>query len=314
MVTGVETYQVKNAYSRKEKVMSYQPFTEEERENARRTDLVEFLRRLGETVKPSGSEYQWQFEGQKVTIRGNLWFHQYEQVGGDAVGFMARFYGLGYVDSVKTLLGVCPVTVTHPAESFVEKPLEIPPRHDHMRRVYAYLLNQRQIAKEVLDAFVYKKLVYESSDYHNAVFVGYDSVGKMRHLHKHSTASQGGFKGNAPGSQPEHSFHWTGADDTLFLFEAPIDLLSFITLHPSGWRNHSYAACCGVCDRVLWQRLEEQPYLKQVYICMDSDEPGQRAAQQIAQKLTEQNIQNKILVPKHKDWNEDLIFISRENQ
>lgn len=310
-MTGVGTYQVKNAYSRKEELMSYYPFTVDERERARRTDLVELLRRCGEEVKPSGSEFQWKYEGQKVTIRGNLWFHQYEQVGGDAVDFMARFYGLNYIHAIKTLLGLCAPTIREEVVPFEQKPLEIPPKHDNMRRVYAYLCRQREIAKEVLDYFVYRKLVYESSDYHNAVFVGYDSEMKMRHLHKHSTASRGGFKGNAPGSVPEHSFHWTGADDSLFVFESPIDLLSFITLHPSGWRNHSYAACCGVSDRVLWQSLKEQPYLKQVYICLDSDEPGQRAANQMADNLTARNIQNKILVPNRKDWNEDLIFARR---
>ena len=57
---------------------NYIPFTEQQREDARRTDLVEFLRQCGEEVKRSGSENMWLDHGQKVTIRGNLWFHQYE--------------------------------------------------------------------------------------------------------------------------------------------------------------------------------------------------------------------------------------------
>ena len=62
--------------------MGYIPFTEQQRERARRTDLGAFLRQCGEEVKRSGSENMWLDHGQKVTIRGNLWFHQYEQVGG----------------------------------------------------------------------------------------------------------------------------------------------------------------------------------------------------------------------------------------
>ncbi len=73
---------------------SYIPFKEQQREEARRTDLAAFLRQQGEEVKRSGTEFVWLDHGQRVTIRGNLWFHQYEQVGGDAIDFACRFYGM----------------------------------------------------------------------------------------------------------------------------------------------------------------------------------------------------------------------------
>ena len=82
---------------------TYIPFTEQQREQARLTDLAAFLRQCGEEVKRSGSENMWLDHGQKVTIRGNLWFHQYEQVGGDAVDFVRRFYNLDYREAVLTL-------------------------------------------------------------------------------------------------------------------------------------------------------------------------------------------------------------------
>ena len=81
--------------------MSYIPFTEQQREQARRTDLAAFLRQCGEEVKRSGSENMWLDHGQKVTIRGNLWFHQYEQVGGDAIDFACRFYNMEYPEAVQ---------------------------------------------------------------------------------------------------------------------------------------------------------------------------------------------------------------------
>ena len=155
-------------------------------------------------------------------------------------------------------------------------------------------------------------LVYESADYHNAVFVGIDREGKPRHIHKHSTAAQGSFKGNAPGSEPAFSFHWIGGGDTLFLFEAPIDLLSFVTLHKQSWKSNSFAAACGVSDRVLWETLKDRPYINNVLICLDNDEAGQKAARRISEALTEKNLQNQILVPTRKDWNEDLQFLRKE--
>lgn len=72
----------------------YIHFTEEQKEQARRADLTDLLRRQGEKLKRSGSEWEWRDGSAKVTVRGNLWFHQYEQVGGDAIdlcgGFMTR--------------------------------------------------------------------------------------------------------------------------------------------------------------------------------------------------------------------------------
>ena len=83
--------------------MSYIPFTEQQREQARRTDLAAFLRQCGEKVKRSGSENMWLDHGRKVTIRGNLWFHQYEQVGGDAIDFARRFYNMEYPEAVQLM-------------------------------------------------------------------------------------------------------------------------------------------------------------------------------------------------------------------
>ena len=292
--------------------MGYIPLTEQQRERARRTDLAAFLRQCGEEVKKSGSEFAWLDHGQKVTIRGNLWFHQYEQVGGDAIDFACRFYGMDYPEAVQLMLSMGVGTVREEVEPFPLKPLELPPKHENMRRVYGYLIRRRGIDKDVLDAFAYRGLVFESADYHNAVFVGADKTGKPRHIHKHSTATQGGFKGNAPGSEPEYSFHWIGGGDTLFLFEAPIDMLSFISLHKQSWKSYSFAASCGVSDKVLWQTLKDCTYIRKVNICFDNDEPGQKAARRISMALGDKHIENRILVPTRKDWNEDLLFLRKE--
>ena len=249
----------------------------------------------------------WLDHGQKVTIRGNLWFHQYEQVGGDAVDFVRRFYNLDYREAVLTLTSMGVGMIRESVEPFAQKPLQIPAKYENMRRVYGYLLQRRGIDKEVLDAFSYRGLVYECQRYHNAVFVGTDKAGTVRQIHKRSTAAQGGFKGNAPGSEPEYSFHWHGGGDVLYLFEAPIDMLSFISMFKHCWKSQSYAASCGVSDKVLWQMLKGAPHIKKVYICFDNDEPGQQAAQRISRELTEKNIWHEIYPPKKKDWNEDLL-------
>jgi hypothetical protein len=227
---------------------------------------VELLRSQGESLKPSGSEYEWLCQGQKVTVRRNLWYHQYEQVGGDAIDFIRKFMGKSYVDAVEFLLQYNGEPLPeHPQQK--RAPFSLPEASGNMNRVFAYLVKQRGIDREVLYAFVHKRMVYESAKHHNAVFVGYDKDGIPRHAHKRSTATAGSYKRNAAGSQSEYSFHWAGTDNELYLFEAPIDLLSYITLHLEGWRAHSYAAACSVSDKVLFQMLQDNPNIKKVCIC-----------------------------------------------
>lgn len=247
-------------------ISTYIHFTKEQRERARRTDLANFLISQGEQVKRSGSEYEWLDGSQKVTIRGHLWYHQYEQKGGDAVDFVRRFYNKDYTEAVQMLLnnGDSQIITSPPIEK-EHKPFKLPPRNDRMSRVFSYLLLTRGIDKDVLYEFVRRKMIYESSDFHNAVFVGYDSNGKPRHAHKRGTVTNNPYKGNAAGSQPEFSFHWHGTSDKIFLFEAPIDMLSFISMHKENWKNHSYAASCSVSDRVLFQCLKDNPNIKMCF-------------------------------------------------
>lgn len=296
-------------------ISTYIHFTKEQREQARRTDLADFLISHGEKVRKSGSEYEWLDGSQKVTIRGHLWYHQYEQKGGDAVGFVRRFYNKDYAEAVQMLLnnGGSQIITSPPIEK-EHKPFKLPPRNDRMSRVFSYLLLTRGIDKDVLFEFVWKKMIYESAYYHNAVFVGYDSRGKPRHAHKRGTVTSNPYKGNVAGSQPEFSFHWHGKSDKIFLFEAPIDMLSFVSMHKENWKNHSYAASCSVSDRVLFQCLKDNPNIKNIFLCFDNDEAGQTANKRIANKLNKMNIQNKILVPNLKDWNEDLTFSEKGDE
>ena len=299
-----------------EPMSSYIHFTEEQKEQARQTDLCDLLRRQGEKLKRSGREYEWRDGSQKVTIRGNLWFHQYERVGGDAIDFVRKYMNKSYPEAMEYLLGGSGMGTlsTSPPVVREQKPFELPPKNDNNRRAYAYLLNKRGINREVLNAFFYTGLIYESADYHNAVFVGKNPEGIAVHAHKRGTGSESTFKGNVDSSDPRYSFHWIGRSNRVYLFEAPIDMLSFISLHRNGWQKHSYAAACGVSDQVLWQILADHPQVDTVYLCHDSDVDVQKAAVRIANKLTEQGINTEILVPIRKDWNEDLLYPPDETE
>lgn len=295
---------------------TYIHFTEAQKEQARQTDICDLLRRQGEKLKRSGKEFEWRDGTQKVTICGNLWFHQYERVGGDAIDFVRRYYNKSYPEAMEYLLGGNAFGMLNISPPVVKesKPFVLPPKSDNNRRAYAYLLNKRGIDREVLNTFFNAGLIYESADYHNAVFVGYNPKGIAVHAHKRGTGSESSYKGNVRGSDPRYSFHWNGKSDSIYLFEAPIDMLSFISLHKDGWRNHTFAACCGVSDQVLFQTLEDNPYIKKVFLCLDNDEAGQAANKRIAEKLLNSEIKTEILIPRNKDWNEDVLFPEQEEE
>lgn len=167
----------------------------------------------------------------------------------------------------------------------------------------------------MLYSFAHNRMIYESKKHHNAVFVGYDTNGIPRHAHKRGTGSESTYKGNAPSGVPEYSFHWHGRSPYVCLFEAPIDMLSFISMHKKHWKEHSYAAACSVSDRVLFQMLEDNHNLKEVFLCLDNDEAGHKAAKRISDKLFVRGVKTHILTPTGKDWNEDLLVIrARENE
>lgn len=294
---------------------TYIHYTQEQKDKARSTDLVDLLERQGERLKRSGNEYQWRDGSNKVTIRGNLWYHQYEEVGGDAIDFVRKFYNKDYPEAMEYLLNGYGGTLTAaPPIQQKEKAFIMPERNENMRRVYAYLLYKRGIDREIINAFAHKNMIYESLPHHNAVFVGYDSSGVPRHAHKRGSCSQSTYKGNAEGSTPEYSFHWNGTSDKLFLFEAPIDMLSYISMNPYQWQKNTYAASCSVADRVLFQCLKDNPTIREIYLCLDNDEAGQTAAKRISDKLFVMGYKAEILTPIHKDWNEDLNFLQKEGE
>lgn len=292
----------------------YIHFTDEQKAQARQTDIASLLISQGETVKKSGSEYEWKDGSQKVTIRENLWYHQYERVGGDAIDFVRRFYNKTYPEAMEYLLGNCNgAIITSPSIVKEKKPFELPQPYRNMNRVKNYLHNIRSIDEDVIQVFADENMIYESADYHNAVFVGFDKNGVPRHANKRGIGRVSTFKGNAESSMDEFAFHWIGKGKSLYLFEAPIDMLSFISMHKENWKNHSYAASCSVSDRVLFQCLNDYPHIEKVYLCLDNDEPGQTAADRISTKLFAFGIESEILIPIHKDWNEDLLT-TEENE
>ena len=290
--------------------MPYIHFTEEQKLQANAVDLVEFLRFKGEALIREGSEYRLG-SNHSVTVRGNEWYDHAAEKGGGPVTFLKEFYGMNYPQAVIILLdedlSILDPPVDTPREK-VKKPFKLPPANDTNRRVFAYLLKHRHLDREVLTTFVRLGLVYEDQKYHNAVFVGMDKDGTARHAHKRSTNSQGkAFRVTAEGSDFRYAFNWPGTSGHLLVFEAPIDLLSFLSkFHDSDWQRHSYVALCGTSSQPLLGMLERCPNIETVHFALDNDQAGQLATRRLAKLVREKGLAVNALVPVNKDWNEDL--------
>ena len=291
-------------------IKEYILFSDEQKRRANAVDLEDYLLRRGEKLLPSGRDKRLA-SNHSVTIRGSEWFDHDTQQGGHAIDFVRTHDGCSFQEAVAKLLGgeqgqTFRSALERNAEP--QKLFALPLPYHNMRRVYAYLMKQRHLDRDIITHFARAGTLYEDAEYHNAVFVGTDEHGVPRHAQKRSTNSCGrAIKLNVEGSDARYSFHHLGNDGDLYVFEAPIDLLSYLTLYPEDWQRHSYVACCGTSYEPVRWMLTQMETPQMVSLCLDHDRAGERGSERMAEQIaSEFGIPTRRLISEQKDWNEDL--------
>ncbi len=282
-------------------------FTPEEKVRAQNTDLVSLLRAQGERpVRSAGSSVRPMIPASPCGATSGSTTPSARAAMPSAsrnaitVSLIRRRFCFCWAERMENRM-----SRQSPAKE-APKPFALPEPYGTMRRMYAYLMRQRHIDREVISYFVHEKLLYEDK-HHNCVFVGVDGSGEAKHAHIRSTNSEGRvFRMNIESSASEHCFHKNGTDKSLYVFEAPIDLLSHITLYPYGWQEHSYVACCGTSIQPVLERLRQNPKLDTVYLCLDNDDAGNDACDRMTDTLENMGLEVQRLCPVRKDWNDDL--------
>lgn len=290
-------------------------------------DLPRFLEQQGIKLKAYSSCWEYGKGAEKVTLWQDRrdghyqWKRQYDGISGNAIQWLMAFGTVrSFADAVYLLydwaggrspeLGRISAAPAVPVEEKKKGgDFRLPPADRSFGRVMAYLCKTRRIDPGVVTAFHNAGLIYESAIHHNAVFVGRDKEGIPRHANLRSTVTNEkgrAFRINQEYSDPRYAFHWVGTGQRLYVFEAPIDLLSFITLHPNNWQQHNYTALCGVFPDAMVQLLEDHPHIQQVALCCDNDEWGRKGNQRCAEVLKKRCVPYGILISKGKDWNDDL--------
>ena len=297
--------------------MPYIPFTDEQKVLANSVDLEQFLRMRGEKLERVGREHKLIYcdssgRHDSITIRGSKWFDHKNQTGGGAIKFMQEFYGMDFQTAVQELLGQTVTPLSHSPPKAIakeeKKEFRLPEANTNMHRVYAYLIKQRFISPDIISHFAKQHTLYEDKEHHNAVFVGVDENGVPRQASKRSTSTFGNaFRITCEGSDTKYSFSHFGKSSRLYVFEAPIDMMSFLTLYPKDWQQHSYIAMNGVYENAVLTALKNHSNLREIVLCVDNDEGGIEAVDRLRDILHENGYPNvKRLAPEFKDWNECL--------
>ena len=277
-------------------------YTQAQIDKANAVDLEKFLRAQGETLVRSGKEYRWKAHD-SLTVCGNKWFRHSQSKGGLPVDFVMEFYGKSFPEAVQMLIGE-PGEAQPEADSAPSPAFRLPLRNVTNANILNYLTQERKLSPSLVNFFIAAGDIYEDSVHHNVVFVGRDADGYPRYASSRGIREK--FRQDAAGAEKAFGFAHRGTDKQLLVFEAPIDLLSFIELFPKNWQQHSYLSLGGVSGKALRQFLSERPDMERVFLCLDADKAGEDACKRLAALLPD-TVSVTRIQPCMKDWNDVLV-------
>lgn len=275
--------------------------TEEQIIAARQMTAIEFLQRYrpGELVKAdSRGEFQLRAHGSfKINGETSKFHWKSRDMGGkSALDYLVKVEGMPFVDAVLDLCEESPSYIPPPSQPEQEKEFVLPPAANSNRRVFAYLM-KRGIDRKVIEACIRAGILYESADYHNAVFVGKDETGAARYAFLRGTYTRGKpFKAEVSGSDKRFCFLLPPKRETnrLAVYEAAIETLAHLTLEGTAdkWRlslGGIYAPKEGEQSRsfsfktppALDDFLKRHPEIAEIEICTNNDFAGRWAAEHI---------------------------------
>lgn len=272
-------------------------FSQEIIDKAKSVNLVEFLQARGVELVRDGKDWRLkEHHSLVISPEKGLWiWNSHGGMGGDNIDYLVKVEHMTTHDAIVALMGGS-IGLPSYRSTFghsksppkPKKPFVLPERAQSTRRVFAYLAQQRMILPAVINHFVKAGTLYEGAEYHDAVFVGLDESGVARHAHKKSTVTFGPELGpdgkkrhtrwDVDGSDKRYGFCHVGTSDRVFVFEAPIDMVSHISLremqNPGTWKVDSYICLNGLADLCLQHFLATHPYIRHIIFCLDNDTNG----------------------------------------
>lgn len=289
-------------------------FTEEQIQRANNIDLIAYANSRGYELKRiSNNAYKIPgYGGLFISGDGSKWNWFSRDKGGGAIQFVMEMQDLTWVEAVKELLDIKGVELPVVARSKCQDTkgdMVLPEKNDTYKHVFAYLIKTRCIDASVVSEFVEKKMIYEDR-YRNCVFVGHDEAGNAKYASRRSTSTLGSdFRADVLNSDKSVPFLREGTSKTVYVFEAPIDLMSYLSIlrdREVKDFDHHMIALGGVSDKALEGFLTRYTDTKNIVLCLDNDDAGDTACISFNEKYHDRY---KIMrhTPIGKDFNEDLM-------
>lgn len=260
-------------------------------EQARQMDLLSYLKAYepSNLKRVAGNVYCTR-EHDSLKISNGKWYWWSRGFGGvSALDYLIKVRDYGFVEAVEALTGIAAERKPPPPAPIKDEPkvLLLPPKNKDCDRVIQYLFG-RGIDPAIIQECVADSTVYESADYHNAIFIGRDESGTPKYATCRGTV--GSFKGDASGSDKRYSFRLLAREptDTVHLFEAAIDLLSYATFlkcEGKGYKSENLLSLSGVYQPkkdikeskipiALTTFLRANPQIKTIILHLDKDKAG----------------------------------------
>ena len=295
--------------------------TDEQKERAAYVNLPQFLMAHGFDLKRVGKEYVWK-DHDSLHIKDNgpgergVWHRFSTDEGGDNIGFLREFMGMGFVEAVEALTGEHIDRTYTPSRTYESKPVQRTAvqnapelslvEADNARRVFAYLCKTRGLDYDMVSALVRGKSIAQEEKTGNVLFKYYDTDGKVIGAEKVGTSTEHKFKGIATGSASGHGFEVVrGKGEKAFFFESAIDMLSYLQMHGKELDNCLLVSMMGVKPNiVLDTMLRHNIAPENVFLCSDNDTAGNDFAQRLQEQYPDMK---RIVTPDtYKDWNDML--------
>ncbi|MFT9075979.1 DUF3991 domain-containing protein [Ethanoligenens sp.] len=324
-----------------------QPFSKETVQKAKNISLLEYLQRKGVEMIKDGKYFRMkEHDSFVVNPESNLWSWNSRSINGkNAIDYLERIEKMTFVSAVSELLQIAPdiplkQTKASNTSPPPDKPFALPPPAPDNRRCFAYLHKHRGILPPVINHFIKAGALYEGAKYHDAVFLGFDDKGIPCHAHKRSTNTylpKAGTDGkrrhdrwDVESSDKRYGFSHVGKSNRVYVFEAPIDMLSYISIRilredAHLWKEDNYICLFCLADNRLKEFLRFHPYIHHIVFCLDNDvdgklpdgtpeNHGQVAEDRLIAEYTRKGYDaTRIVPPQGKDFNDALLFIIRTN-
>ena len=274
-------------------------------QEVKRMDLLTYLKNYEpqELVHFSGNTYTTRSHD-SLKISNGKWMWWSQSIGGrSALDYLIKVRGYSFMEAIEIIAGQAaiqpPVSVS--AERKTEKVLILPKPYHHTKYVVSYL-KSRGIDMELITFCLKTGRLYESADYHNAVFVGRDQENQPRYAAIRGVGTD--FIREASGSDKHYSFSVPaeGICSEVHLFESAIDLLSYATmakLDGKNWRETHLLSLAGgyrpaqkleesKIPSTLVRFLKEYPHVQTIVFHLDNDRAGRLATKAIQTVLPKQ--------------------------